>query len=300
MKAQNLANSLHNTSLGNYLTAEARAASALHPHRQVLVKVVCNFRRTDDLNPGGRPSPAEATNNRCKTILVFQEGNGTHLCFGMFVQEYSELAQVYIDGVDSTPLLEGERGEDRQKTMMSIVLAYMNHAKLRGFKRLYLRIAPPTDENGFIFRRPPNVRFRASLHLSLWFKYIVQAASRNGIVHGCKWSASAVDLEFPTWMLREDDHQAEEAYKAELTASLHQDQQGAEDFLWVVHRLQHRFFCVYLQDPMVETKGIEDCDPIVESEMMRDRASISEVCIGSNSTSRMPRPRPTRAEFSLL
>lgn len=96
MQAQNLANSLHNTSLGNYLTAEARAASALHPHRQVLVKVVCNFRRTDDLNPGGRPSPAEATNNRCKTILVFQEGNGTHLCFGLFVQEYSELAQVWI------------------------------------------------------------------------------------------------------------------------------------------------------------------------------------------------------------
>jgi hypothetical protein len=79
--------------------------------------------------------------------------------------------------------------------------------------------------------------------------------------------------------LGQDDHQAEEAYKAELTASLHQDQQGAEDFLWVVHRLQDRFFCVYLQDPMVETKGIEDCDPIVESEMMRDRASISEVCI---------------------
>ena len=123
--------------------------------------------------------------------------------FTEFWEIHSELAQVYIDGVDSTPLLEGERGEDRQKTMMSIVLAYMNHAKLRGFKRLYLRIAPPTDENGFIFRRPPNVRFRASLHLSLWFKYIVQAASRNGIVHGCKWSASAVDLEFPTWMLRE-------------------------------------------------------------------------------------------------
>ena len=103
--------------------------------------------------------------------------------FTEFWEIHSELAQVYIDGVDSTPLLEGERGEDRQKTMMSIVLAYMNHAKLRGFKRLYLRIAPPTDENGFIFRRLPNVRFRASLHLSLWFKYIVQAASRNGRYH---------------------------------------------------------------------------------------------------------------------
>jgi hypothetical protein len=156
------------------------------------------------MGAGGRPSPAEATNNRCKTILAFQEGNGTHLCFGMFVKEYNDLAQVYIDSVDSTPLLEGENGEDRQKTMTSIVLAYMNHAKLRGFKRLYLRVAPPTDENSFIFtRRLPNVRFRASMHLSLWFKYIVQAASRNGIVHSSKWSTSAVELEFPTWMLRE-------------------------------------------------------------------------------------------------
>ena len=118
-----------------------------------------------------------------KEYTYTQEGNGTHLCFGMFVKEYSELAQVYIDSVDSTPLLEGEHGEDRQKTMTSIVLAYMNHAKLRGFKRLYLRVAPPTDENSFIFtRRLPNVRFRASMHLSLWFKYIVQAASRNGII----------------------------------------------------------------------------------------------------------------------
>ena len=83
----------------------------------------------------------------------------------MFVKEYIELAQVYIDSVDSTPLLEGENGEDRQKTMTSIVLAYMNHAKMRGFKRLYLRVAPPTDENSFIFtRRLPNVRFRASMH----------------------------------------------------------------------------------------------------------------------------------------
>ena len=203
------------------------------------MKVVCNYRRTDDLNPGvllvclrwlkagvmyrpflfrnavlpshfeyvdtgGRPSPPEAANNRCKTILAFQEGSGTHMCFGMFVKEYNDLAQVYIDSVDSTPLLEGENGVDRQKTMTSIVLAYMNHAKLRGFKRLYLRVAPPTDENSFIFtRRLPNVRFRASMHLSLWFKYIVQAASRNGIVHSSKWSTSAIDLEFPTWMLRE-------------------------------------------------------------------------------------------------
>lgn len=32
------------------LQEEARAVSA--SHRQVLVKVVCNYRRTDDLNPG--------------------------------------------------------------------------------------------------------------------------------------------------------------------------------------------------------------------------------------------------------
>ena len=34
------------------LQTEARAVSAAH--RQVLVKVVCNYRRTDDLNPGMR------------------------------------------------------------------------------------------------------------------------------------------------------------------------------------------------------------------------------------------------------
>ena len=249
------------------------------PHRQVLVKVVCNYRRTDDLNPGGRASPPEAQNNRCKTILAFQEGNGTHLCFGMFVKEYIELAQVYIDSVDSTPLLEGENGEDRQKTMTSIVLAYMNHAKMRGFKRLYLRVAPPTDENSFIFtRRLPNVRFRASMHLSLWFKYIVQAASRNGIVHSSKWSTSAVELEFPTWMLREDDHHAEEAYRT-MTASLVQVQQGAKDLVEVANRLQDRFFCVFLHNPSAKVKAVDDDGIMVESAAMRDRVSFAEVCI---------------------
>ena len=38
------------TTNGAAMQAEARAVSAAH--RQVLVKVVCNYRRTDDLNPG--------------------------------------------------------------------------------------------------------------------------------------------------------------------------------------------------------------------------------------------------------
>ena len=76
----------------------------------------------------------------------------------------------------------------------------------------------------------------------------------------------------------QDDHHAEETYRA-MTASLHQDQQGAKDLVEVANRLQDRFFCVYLHDPMVKTKEIEDCGPIVESEAMRDRMSFAEVCI---------------------
>ncbi len=54
----------------------------------------------------------------------------------------------------------------------------------------------------------------------------------------------------------QEDHHAEETYRA-MTASLVQEQQGAKDLVEVANRLQDRFFCVYLHDPMVKTKSIE-------------------------------------------
>jgi hypothetical protein len=54
----------------------------------------------------------------------------------------------------------------------------------------------------------------------------------------------------------QEDHHAEETYRA-MTASLVQEQQGAKDLVEVANRLQDRFFCVYLHDPMVKTKNIE-------------------------------------------
>ena len=79
------------------------------------MKVVANYQKVDDLHQGilmrvvsfqslnvglEKPPPTEAVNNRCKTILAFQQGSGTHLCFGMFVKEYIELAEIYVDSVD--------------------------------------------------------------------------------------------------------------------------------------------------------------------------------------------------------
>mmetsp|Transcript_46678 Transcript_46678/g.146341 ORF Transcript_46678/g.146341 Transcript_46678/m.146341 type:complete len:830 (-) Transcript_46678:97-2586(-) len=271
----NLATLLKDTTLGSYLTNSVRTVS--NPLRNVVVKVVANYQKVDDLHQE-KPPPTEAVNNRCKTILAFQQGSGTHLCFGMFVKEYIELAEIYVDSVDSTPLLEGENGEDRQKMMTSIVISYMNYSKNRGFKRLYLRVAPPTDENSFIFtRRLPNVRFRASMHLSLWFKYIVQAASRNGIVHGTHWSSNPGEIEFPRWMLREDDRRAEDAYNAVASTQV-EPQHGAKDLVEVAHRLQDRFFVVNLHNPSARLKRVEDDGNLVTSDVMRDRRSFAEIC----------------------
>mmetsp|Transcript_36502 Transcript_36502/g.82288 ORF Transcript_36502/g.82288 Transcript_36502/m.82288 type:complete len:827 (-) Transcript_36502:97-2577(-) len=271
----NLATLLKDTALGSYLTNSVRTVS--NPLRNVLVKVVANYQKVDDLHQE-KPPPTEAVNNRCKTILAFQQGSGTHLCFGMFVKEYIELAEIYVDSVDSTPLLEGENGEDRQKMMTSIVISYMNYSKNRGFKRLYLRVAPPTDENSFIFtRRLPNVRFRASMHLSLWFKYIVQAASRNGIVHGSQWSSNPGEIDFPRWMLREDDRRAEDAYKAVASTQV-EPQHGAKDLVEVAHRLQDRFFVVTLHNPSARLKRVEDEGNLLTSDVMRDRRRFAEIC----------------------
>jgi len=76
----------------------------------------------------------------------------------------------------------------------------------------------------------------------------------------------------------QDDHHAEEAYRA-MTASLVQAQQGAKDLVGHANRLQDRFFCVYLHNPLAKVKAVEDDGITVESVTMRDRMSFAEVCL---------------------
>lgn len=81
-----------------------------------------------------------------------------------------------------------------------------------------------------------------------------------------------------TGMGGQDDHHAEEAYRA-MTSSLVQAQQGAKDLVEVANRLQDRFFCVYLHNPSAKVKAVEDDGIMVESATMRDRMSFAEVCL---------------------
>ncbi|EKX50281.1 hypothetical protein GUITHDRAFT_161916 [Guillardia theta CCMP2712] len=187
----NLATLLKDTTLGSYLTNSVRTVS--NPLRNVVVKVVANYQKVDDLHQE-KPPPTEAVNNRCKTILAFQQGSGTHLCFGMFVKEYIELAEIYVDSVDS----------------------------------------------------------------------------RNGIVHGTHWSSNPGEIEFPRWMLREDDRRAEDAYNAVASTQV-EPQHGAKDLVEVAHRLQDRFFVVNLHNPSARLKRVEDDGNLVTSDVMRDR-----------------------------
>jgi hypothetical protein len=127
---------------------------------------------------------------RSKTILAFMLSPRSYICCAIMAREYVDLEQVYIECVDSTPLQESEVPEDRQKLMSCIILGYFAHVRQRGFREVLLRVPPPTDETGFVFSpRRPSARFRASMHLTMWFKYLFKVGKTTGIFHSYRSSA---------------------------------------------------------------------------------------------------------------
>ena len=240
--------------LASFLTAKARAVSP----RDVIVRVVADALHHD--NKKGRVGAADGAGSyaglpcRVKAIYAFQsvdEGEFMVLCFGMYVQEYgpgcspAHAGRVYVECIDSVPLYGLEKGEERQVLLSTIVLAYFEYVRNMGMRLAHMRVPPPTDDNSHIFAsRSIAVRLRASLHLSHWYKRLLQSAQVSGIINEY-WAGQADVENFPLSMLSAAEMEAERCFHELDPRTL--DSQTAQ-LMERINNLRERFFVISLQE----------------------------------------------------
>jgi hypothetical protein len=245
---------LIDTELGSFLTAKARSVSPRDVVVRVVADVLSNDSKEGSVGVAGVSGGSYAgLPCRIKAIYAFQsvdDGEFMVLCFGMYVHEYGpgcvpvHAGRVYIECVDSVPLYGQEKGEERQVLLSTIVLAYFEHARNVGLKVAHMRVPPPTDDNSHIFAsRSLAVRLRASLHLSHWYKRLLQSAQAAGIIHEY-WAGQADVGNFPLSMLSAAEMEAERCFLEFDHKTL--DRQTAQ-LLERVNNLRERFFVICLQ-----------------------------------------------------
>ncbi|KAF0730314.1 hypothetical protein Ae201684_012312 [Aphanomyces euteiches] len=137
-----------------------------------------------------------------KTIFLFQKQHGVDVClFAMYVQEYNDAVEyapnrrsVYLAYIDSVRYMEP--ASIRTAVYHSILVSYFDYVRRRGFERVYIWSCPPQRSQSYVFwchplfQKTPGVE-----HLRLWYKRVLDAAQRRGIV--AKWG-SLYDRHFAT------------------------------------------------------------------------------------------------------
>mmetsp|Transcript_41847 Transcript_41847/g.131954 ORF Transcript_41847/g.131954 Transcript_41847/m.131954 type:complete len:902 (-) Transcript_41847:63-2768(-) len=214
---------LVSTPLGDFLTARARMT--IPNPSELVVKVVSDKDVYKQL-----PEPLSKVNARsyswcsyrCKSILAFRKfPNGSEVVFfGMYVHEYgracppSNAGRVFLECIDSTPLYSEERGSERQDILTSIIIAYLEYVSAQGFSFAHMRVAPPTDENGYIFAsRTVNVRLRAAMHLAHWLKRLLNLAISRGVISSYNASPHSSMNNFPPSLLEPSHLAADIAFR---------------------------------------------------------------------------------------
>eukprot|EP00960_Hanusia_phi_P072295 767751-Hanusia_phi.AAC.4 len=214
---------LASTPLGDFLTARARMT--IPNPSELVVKVVSDKDVYKQL-----PEPLSKVNARsyswcsyrCKSILAFRKfPNGSEVVFfGMYVHEYgracppSNAGRVFLECIDSTPLYSEERGSERQDILTSIIIAYLEYVSAQGFSFAHMRVAPPTDENGYIFAsRTVNVRLRAAMHLAHWLKRLLNLAISRGVISSYNASPHSSMNNFPPSLLEPSHLAADIAFR---------------------------------------------------------------------------------------
>jgi len=131
---------------------------------------------------------------RRKMICLFlsSPGVGELLIFVMYVKEYGSdcpreyARQACVECADSTPLYDGHGGEgkERHDMLTATLLAYLEWAKLRGFREVVLNSPAPADDKHYIFAyRSLNVRVRTSSHFNTWYQRLLAKGVSTGVVH---------------------------------------------------------------------------------------------------------------------
>ena len=253
---------LTDTPLGQYMTARSRAA--VKNPRDLVIKVVADkdlYKQLPDAAQGvggtpGREGGFTTCGYRSKCILGFRTfpSSGSQVVFfGMYVHEYGAQSaapharRVFVECLDSTPLYSEERPCERQDLLTNIMLAYFEFVTAQGFEHVHIRVPPPTDDKAYIFAsRSINIRLRATMHLALWFKRLLQVAKAQGVIdHFAASPNSGMNNthNFPASLLEPAQLASDMAFRCATGDSRH-DLGGGEDAKDLA--LKDRFFVVVL------------------------------------------------------
>ncbi|KDO29649.1 hypothetical protein SPRG_05601 [Saprolegnia parasitica CBS 223.65] len=144
----------------------------------------------DHFRLNGFAYPSEVT-YISKTILVFQEIDGTDVClFSMYVQEYgpdcgipSNNNRTYIAYLDSLGYFRPRHA--RTSVYQQLVIAYLAFAKARGFTHAHIWACPTTRGGDFIYWcHPSHQRNPSKERLLLWYKAVIAAAKARHVAFG--------------------------------------------------------------------------------------------------------------------
>jgi len=154
---------------------------------------------------GGREKNMMSVKYTRKAILTFQNVKGADvLIMGMYVQEFGpdsspvHEGRCLIECIDSPPVWPSFAGAARKAILTAVVLGYIEWAGSNGFKFLHLHVPPPQDCSNYILvRRSLNFRLRVTMHLSYWFKQLLDQAMSLGIATNYQCSNSRSDIGCP-------------------------------------------------------------------------------------------------------
>ncbi|OQS05177.1 histone acetyltransferase [Thraustotheca clavata] len=171
----------------------------------ITVKLASSIRMTvpisayaqDHFRLNGFMYPKEVTYTS-KTILVFQEIDGTEVClFSMYVQEYgadcgipSNSNRTYIAYLDSLGYFRPRTA--RTSVYQQLVISYLAYAKLRNFTHAHIWACPTTRGGDFIYWcHPVHQRNPNKERLLLWYKSVIAAAKARHVAFGHEtlWSS---------------------------------------------------------------------------------------------------------------
>ena len=141
-----------------------------------------------------------------KALLTFQCINGADvLIMGMYVQQFGpESSPIHRDGhvliecIDSPPVWPSFAGAARKNILTAVVLGYIEWAASCGFKFLHLYVPPLQDSTNYILvKRSLNFRLRVTIHLSYWFKQLLDQAMTLGSVTDYHCTSNHSDIDLP-------------------------------------------------------------------------------------------------------
>jgi len=241
---------------------------------------------------------------KSKALLAFQKRDGLDVClFALYVQEYGSDCpepnknRVYISYLDSVRYFKSDPPQHRSTMYHAILVAYLQWARMLGFKHVHIWVEPPKMGDEYIFfarsdqQRKPMKREK----LREWYKRMLDKAKDKGIVehygsmhdlfpalkslreiplfHGDQW-----EITVPSLLGIEQDEVAPAPKKLEPSKMLRMD---SKDVVQKAQQeMQHlkRHFLVVIFKDLDDGSPAKDEDPVISTDLTDSRQTFLGQC----------------------